>query len=203
VSHSYQRFSGSGGVDLTMSNGAAIYYHDRFNQSTASSGAVACLYGLSAVFARGFGGYISDEMFKRMSMKGRLWTQMMSMVLQGILAICWSNLSSFESSVVMMVIFSIVVQISIGACYSIVPYVDGMNTGSVAGIVGAGGNVGAIILCLQFRRADYGDAAAYMGWFTIALALLTPFIVIKGYRGLLFGREDTGQTILYLPPQTR
>lgn len=174
-----------------MSNGAAIYYHDRFHQPTSIAGAVAGMYGLSAVFGRGLGGYFSDTMNKRMSMQGRLWAQMASMALQGILTIWWARSDTFGISVVVMLIFSVVVQISIGTCYSIVPYVDGTNTGSVAGIVAAGGNVGAIILGLKFRSDDYADSAEYMGWFTLLLALLTPLIIIKGYRGLIFGKEDT------------
>ena len=197
-----ERFAGSGGVDTTMSNGAAIYYHDRFKQTTATAGVVAGLYGVSAVFARGLGGYLSDEMNKRMSMQGRLWAQMVSMTLQGFLTIWWARTDMFGTSVVVMIIFSVIVQVSIGTCYSIVPYVDGTSTGSVAGIVGAGGNVGAIILGLKFRSDNYADSAEYMGWFTILLALLTPLIIIKGYRGLIFGKEDISharQGVLLVP----
>ena len=135
-------------------------------------------------------------------MQGRLWTQMISMSLQGFLAIWWARSDTFGTSVVVMLIFSILVQISIGTCYSIVPYVDGTNTGSVAGIVGAGGNVGAIILGLKFRSDDYADSAEYMGWFTLFLSLLTPLIIIKGYRGLIFGKEDATharQGVLLVP----
>ena len=77
-----------------------------------------------------------------------------------------------------------------GTCYGVVPYVDSPNTGSVAGIVGAGGNVGAALLGLFFIRYDYHAAMEYMGWFTLGMSLLTPFIVIKGYRGILFGKDD-------------
>ena len=77
-----------------------------------------------------------------------------------------------------------------GTCFGIVPYVDSPNTGSVAGIVGAGGNVGAAILGLFFIYMEYEDAMEYMGWFTIGMGLLTPFIVVKGYRGILFGYND-------------
>ena len=47
------------------------------------------------------------------------------------------------------------------ACYSIVPYVDGPNTGSVAGIVSAGGNVGAVPLAQVFIKSDYPSAMEY------------------------------------------
>ena len=38
---------------------------------------------------------------------------------------------------------------------------------------------------------NHGDTVAFdvMGTFSILASLLTPLIVIKGYRGILFGRE--------------
>ena len=77
-----------------------------------------------------------------------------------------------------------------GTCYGIVPYVDSANTGSVAGIVGAGGNVGAVILGVLFMSHEYTDAMEYMGWFTVGMGLLTPLIVIKGYKGMVLGHEE-------------
>ena len=81
---------------------------------------------------------------------------------------------------------------STGTCFGIVPYVDSLNTGSVAGIVGAGGNVGGALLGVLFMTLDYESAMEYMGWFSIGMAMLTPLIVVKGYKGLVFGREDKG-----------
>lgn len=89
-----------------------------------------------------------------------------------------------------------------GTCFGIVPYVDGPNIGSVAGIVGAGGNVGAAILGKIFMMYDYADAMEAMGWLTFASAWITPLIVVKGYKGLLFGHEDedgTGAKVQHSP----
>ena len=66
-----------------------------------------------------------------------------------------------------------------GTCFGIVSYVDGPNTGTIAGIVGAGGNMGAVWLGNIFRSNDYDYAMEYMGWFTVVMAFLTPLIVIK------------------------
>jgi NNP family nitrate/nitrite transporter-like MFS transporter len=130
-----------------MCNGAAIYFHDRFHQTTAAAGAVAGLYGMSAIFARGLGGYFSDALNQRLSMRGRLLAQMLSMIVQGLSTIYWARLDTLGPSIFMMVVVSIVVQTSIGTCFSIVPYVDGPNTGSVAGIVGAGGKCTNCAFC--------------------------------------------------------
>lgn len=143
----FLQFAGSGGVDFTMCNGTAIYFHSRFGVSIAASGAIAFLYGISAVFARGLGGWLSDAVSTKYSLQGRLWVQLLCMVVQGLLNIWFARSARLGISMASMVVFSILVQMSMGACYGIVPYVDGPNTGSVAGIVGAGGNVVRVQPC--------------------------------------------------------
>ena len=89
---------------------------------------------------------------------------------------------------------------SMGSCFGIVPYVDVPNTGTIAGIVGAGGNAGAVFFLNVFRNR--GDTIAFhvMGSYCIFTAIiLTPLIVIKGYRGILFGKEgktDANKSLL-------
>lgn len=184
------QYAGSCGVDFTMCNGTAMYFHYQFDQSIAAAGAMAFLYGISAVFARGLGGWLSDTVSDKFSLRGRLWTQLFVMVGQGLLNVCFARTMKLGPSLVIMVVFSIFVQMSMGTCYGIVPYIDGPNTGSVAGIVGAGGNVGAAILAHLFMRAEYSTAMEYMGWLTVLTALLTPLIVVKGYRGIVLGIDE-------------
>ena len=81
-------------------------------------------------------------------------------------------------------------QMSMGTCFGIVPYIDGPNIGSVAGITAAGGNVGGAICSLLFMSYDYDWAMELMGWLTVASSFLTFLIVVRGYKGLLFGAED-------------
>jgi len=61
-----------------------------------------------------------------------------------------------------------------GATYSIVPFVNTKAVGSVAGIVGAGGNVGAMLIGFLFKSMDYGTAFSYLGGivFTVGLIVL-------------------------------
>jgi MFS transporter, NNP family, nitrate/nitrite transporter len=185
------QYAGSCGVDFTMSNGTAIYYQAQFRQSTAVSGAIAFLYGLSAVFARGAGGWLSDKASDKFALQGRLWAQLLCMTLQGVTNIWLARTKVFADTLPILVIFSIFVQMSMGCCYGIVPYVDGPNTGSVAGVVGAGGSIGAALLALMFMSQDYDASMEWMGWFTIFTAIFTPLIIVKGYRGLVFGSDDS------------
>ena len=178
------QFAGSCGVDFTMCNGTALYYHFRFQQTVPASGAVAFLYSVSAIFARGLGGWLSDAVDSKFSLRGRLWAQWACMLAQGALNIWFARTTNLTHSILLMVLWSIVIQMSMGTTFGIVPYVDSPNTGSVAGIVGAGGNFGAALLAGLFMKSDYGVAMEYMGWFTIVLSLLGPCITIRGYDGI-------------------
>lgn len=116
----FLQFAGSCGVDFTMCNGAAIYFHYQFNQSIAAAGAFAFLYGVSAIFARGLGGWISDQMGDQYSFKGRLYSQLISMTTQGLCNIWFARTQTLESSLFIMILFSIFVQMSMGTCFGIV-----------------------------------------------------------------------------------
>jgi MFS transporter, NNP family, nitrate/nitrite transporter len=65
--------------------------------------------------------------------------------------------------------------------------VDEPHTGSVTGIVGAGGNVGAVCFSLAFRfMADAKNSLMIMGGVALVSALLSVFIQIEGHESILF-----------------
>jgi NNP family nitrate/nitrite transporter-like MFS transporter len=107
----FLQYAGSCGVDVTMCNGCAIYFHQQFHQSIASAGSIAFLYGISAVYARGLGGYISDRLGDRFAIQGRLWIQFVFMLIQGGMNIWFARTATLGKSMVVMVVFSIFVQV--------------------------------------------------------------------------------------------
>ena len=60
------------GVELTMNNVAALYFHDHFGLGMAAAGMSAGLHGLMNIFARTLGGYVSDRVGARCGMPGRV-----------------------------------------------------------------------------------------------------------------------------------
>ena len=64
-----------------------------------------------------------------------------------------------------MIVFSLFVQMSEGATYSVVPFINKKALGSVAGIVGAGGNMGAVAAGFLFRSESlsYPQALLILG----------------------------------------
>jgi NNP family nitrate/nitrite transporter-like MFS transporter len=108
----FLQYAGSCGVDITMCNGCAVYFHARFSQSIATSGAMAFLYSISAVYARALGGYISDQLGTVFSLRGRLWGQFLCMLVQGCLNIWFAKSANLVHSLIIMVVFSVLVQVS-------------------------------------------------------------------------------------------
>ena len=107
------QYAGSCGVDVTMCNGCALYFNQRFHQNIASAGAIAFLYGISAVYARGLGGYVSDRLYDRFSLQGRLWIQFACMLIQGGFNIWFARTATLGPSLIIMFVFSILVQVRI------------------------------------------------------------------------------------------
>mmetsp|Transcript_27275 Transcript_27275/g.40818 ORF Transcript_27275/g.40818 Transcript_27275/m.40818 type:complete len:472 (-) Transcript_27275:343-1758(-) len=179
------------GVELTMNNAAALYFREEFNQSTEAAAAIASIFGWMNLFARGVGGFASDKMSARMGMRGRLIVQTVLLACEGAMVLIFANTSNLAGAIVVMIVFSIFVQAAEGSTYGIVPYVNPPCTGSIAGIVGAGGNSGAVGFGLAFRQlARYKDAFIVMGCVILASAGLSAFIFIKGHASLLCGSDD-------------
>jgi NNP family nitrate/nitrite transporter-like MFS transporter len=122
-------------------------------------------------------------------MRGRLLWQHLSFFLEGLFIVIFSRAQSLGGSVAALMAFSIFVQIAEGSTFGIVPYLNPSLTGTVAGLIGAGGNAGGVVFSTVFRQTDYRTAFFYMGLATSAISLLSNFIWIKGYHGLFFKRR--------------
>eukprot|EP00544_Gedaniella_sp_CCMP2646_P007052 CAMPEP_0202481206 /NCGR_PEP_ID=MMETSP1361-20130828/883_1 /ASSEMBLY_ACC=CAM_ASM_000849 /TAXON_ID=210615 /ORGANISM="Staurosira complex sp., Strain CCMP2646" /LENGTH=823 /DNA_ID=CAMNT_0049108703 /DNA_START=20 /DNA_END=2492 /DNA_ORIENTATION=- len=177
------------GVEITMINAAALYFKEEFGLSTEVSAAVASIFGWMNLFARGLGGFLSDIMNSKRGMRGRLWLQTLSLLTEGALVILFSKTLTLGGAIAVMIASSIFVQAAEGSTYGIVPYVNPSVTGSISGIVGAGGNVGGVGFASIFRRIDYRDAFSAMGWTAMISAVLTIPIAIQGHASLLCGSD--------------
>ncbi len=178
------------GVEITMMNAAALYFQEEYGQTTESAAAIASVFGWMNLFARGIGGFCSDMTSATQGMRGRLRCQFVLLLVQGGLVCLFSTTSTLATSIVVMVIFSIFVQASEGSTFAIVPYVDYGVTGSVAGVVGAGGNVGGVVFSLLFRELSDRAALLLMGFLVMASSFLTVLIAIPGHRTLLGGEDS-------------
>lgn len=186
----FVQYACSFGVELTMNNAAALYFVENFGLSTEAAAAIASIFGWMNLFARGLGGYASDKLNARIGMRGRIWVHAIFLVLEGILVLVFVRTPSLAGSIVVLVFFSTCVQAAEGTTYGIVPYVRPAYTGSIAGIVGAGGNTGAVCFGLCFRNLSTEKAFDIMGAIVIVSAFLCVFLVIDGHAGIIFGKDD-------------
>jgi len=156
------------------------------------------------LFARGLGGIFSDSLNETMGMRGRIIAQALLLFLEGVAVLIFAKTDSLASAVIVLVLFSVCVQAAEGTSFGIVPYIKPPYTGSVTGIVGAGGNVGAVCYGLVFRELNYDISFKIMGCSIIASSVLSAFIRIKGHRGLFSGEDlvvdkETGK-VIQVPP---
>ncbi|MEO6436836.1 MAG: MFS transporter, partial [Tepidisphaeraceae bacterium] len=129
------------GVEITIHNIAALYFTDTFKLGLASAGAVVGAFGLLALFARTLGGLLSDKVHLRFGMNGRATLLGVAVLVEGALLILFSRMTTLPMAVIGLIVFGLLVHICCGATYAIIPFVNRKAVGSVAGIVGAGGNV--------------------------------------------------------------
>ena len=179
------------GVEVTMVNSAAFYFSDEFKLKTESAAAIASIFGWMNLFARGMGGFISDIMNVKYKMRGRLVWHFLTFIAQGALVIAFGNRSSLAGAIVTMTFFSFFVQTSEGSTYAIVPYVCPNATGSVAGIVGAGGNVGGVIFLMMIQIWDYEKAFCIIGIVVISSSFLSFFLMVS-HKTALSTRSSSG-----------
>lgn len=139
------------GVELTINNVAALYYHDRFQLDVKTAGLIAGLFGLMNIFARTMGGVFSDFFAKKIGLRGRVMFLFAVLLGEGIMLMLFSQMGVLVLAVSSMIVFSLFVQMSEGATYGIVPFINKKALGAVAGIVGAGGNAGAVAAGFLFR----------------------------------------------------
>ena len=148
-----------------MNNIAALYYHDRFGLGVGLAGLIAGLFGLTNLFARTLGGIIGDKVGIRFGLRGRTLFLGRMLLLEGIALAVFSRMDILPLAIGAMLVFSLFVQMSEGATYSVVPFINQKALGAVAGIVGAGGNAGAVAAGFLFRMDSMSTEMAllYLG----------------------------------------
>lgn len=63
---------------------------------------------------------------------------------EGLFLILFSQMNVVALAIISMTIFALFTHMACGATYALVPFIDRNALGGVAGIIGAGGNVGAV-----------------------------------------------------------
>lgn len=196
-------YAASFGVELTVTNEAVLYFSSYHGLGLAAAGALASSFGLMNLFARALGGYLSDAASARFGTRGRLWALYLALLAEGATCVALGRitagmpLSEIAASgtagrcALTLALFSVFVQLAEGGTYAIVPQLARAALGVVSGLVGAGGNVGAVLaeFCFFSREdARTDEGFVWMGYAVIGLATLcAPLLYFPEAGGLLCG----------------
>ena len=165
------------GIELTLNNIAALYFKDYFELSLKTAGLVASLFGLMNIFARTLGGVFGDLFGRKWGLKGRVNWLFIALFCEGLALILFSRMGALPLAITSLVIFSLFVQMSEGATFSVVPFINKKALGSVSGIVGAGGNFGAVTAGFLFRGGVTWPTALLILGFAVTACSLLAFVV--------------------------
>ena len=133
------------GIEIFIHNIAAIYYVDNFDLTIGQAGMAAGSFGLLALFARALGGWISDRMAQRGTLNSRVTLLFILMIGEGLGLLWFARADGIAFAIAAMLVFGLFTHMACGATYALVPFIDRKALGGVAGIIGAGGNVGAVL----------------------------------------------------------
>jgi NNP family nitrate/nitrite transporter-like MFS transporter len=161
------------GVELTIDNIAALYFTDRFGLGITAAGFAAGAFGLMNIFARAVGGIVSDRCAAAWGLRGRIGWLFVALLGEGMLLMLFSQAGILPLSIALMLAFGLFVKMSNGATYAVVPFINRPALGTVAGIVGAGGNVGAVLAGLLFGEPEtWPTALLVIGVFVSAASFI-------------------------------
>lgn len=145
------------GIEIFIHNIAAVYYVDKYGLSLGAAGLAAGSFGLLALFARALGGWLSDRSARMGSLNSRVTVLFVLMIGEGLGLLWFAQADGVAYAVIAMLCFGLFTHMACGATYALVPFVAPKALGGVAGIVGAGGNVGAVLA--GFLMKGTGDIA--------------------------------------------
>lgn len=168
------------GIEITFDNVAALYFFDNFNTTLAIAGILAGAFGFMNLFARAIGGIVADKVGNKYGMigKGRLLAILLA--LEGIGMALFANSGSLVAAVITMLCFAMFLKMANGVTYAIVPFVNQKAIGSVSGIVGAGGNVGAVLAGFLFKSSSISYAQAFM-YIGVAIACVAAVVALINF----------------------
>ncbi len=162
------------GMEITFDNVAALYFVDSFKLEQTSAGFWAGIFGGMNIFARAVGGIVADRVGNKYGMRGKGWLLGVVLGLEGLGLVVFSQAGSLPLAIISMLGFAMFLKMANGTTYAIVPFINQKNVGTVAGIVGAGGNVGGMLFGFLFKSESitYAQAFMYIGVIVTVVAVI-------------------------------
>ncbi|HLH07535.1 MAG TPA: MFS transporter [Terriglobales bacterium] len=184
------------GVEITVDNVAALYFKDSFHLTLKIAGLLASGIGMMNLFARALGGMLGDWAGSNWGLAGRARLLGVTIFIEGLTMMLFSRLGALAPAIAAFMGFGLLVCTSCGVTYAVVPLIRPRAVGSVSGIVGAGGNFGAVLAAMLFKSESISGANAFLilGGIVTATALLA--VVVKSPTAELRALEDESASAL-------
>jgi NNP family nitrate/nitrite transporter-like MFS transporter len=162
------------GMEITFDGVAALYFFDNFKMEETQAGFWAMLFGGMNLFARALGGIVADKVGNKYGMRGKGILLAGMLVLEGVGIILFAQAGSLPLAILSMVTFALFLKMANGSTYAIVPFVNPRSVGVISGVVGAGGNLGGMLMAFLFKSQSisYGQAFLYIGCVVAAIGSL-------------------------------
>jgi NNP family nitrate/nitrite transporter-like MFS transporter len=177
------------GIEITMENIIVLYFLDYFDyfqqmdhrQALKVAGLFASLFGLMNIFARSLGGWLGDRCGNRWGLTGRVKWLFVTLFCEGVALLFFSQATALVVAIPLLVLFGLFVKMSNGATYAVVPFINGRALGAVAGIVGAGGNAGAVLagFLLKTDGFNWHTALFILGALITTCSFLTFAVTLR------------------------
>jgi nitrate/nitrite transporter NarK len=180
------------GTELAMNNQLATHFRTYFQMKAGDSAVLAASFGGMNLFARSLGGITSDFLFTKFGFRGRIWAQFVGLFLEAIFLFafgCVNNEQPWYVALGVLIVFSIFTQMSEGTSYGIVPFMNKKQLAVVSAVVGAGGNLGAVIagFCIYKPIDDELLPFRVHAGYVMFWCLLCPFYYWPEYGGMFCG----------------
>lgn len=162
------------GMEITFDGVAALYFFDNFKLEETEAGFWAMLFGFMNIFARALGGILADKVGQKYGMRGKGVLLAGMLLMEGLGITLFAQAGSLPMAIVSMLTFAMFLKMANGSTYAIVPFVNPKAVGVISGVVGAGGNIGGMLMGFLFKSQSitYAQAFLYIGCAVAVIGLL-------------------------------
>lgn len=156
------------GTELAVVSTLALFYVDWFALDKVSAALLAGVYPFINLFARPGGGWLSDRFGRKLVLLVAFVGVTASFLVLGASSPEWP----ITSVVALTIVAGIFSKAGSGAVYAMVPLIQRRQTGQIAGMVGAFGNVGAVFFLTANSIVSYDVFFLIIGLSSLCVLLL-------------------------------
>jgi MFS transporter, NNP family, nitrate/nitrite transporter len=140
------------------------------------------------IFARALGGIFADKVGAKYGMRGKGILLASMLAIEGIGIVLFASSGNLTMAIMSMLTFAMFLKMANGATFAIVPFVNPKAVGIISGVVGAGGNIGGMLMGFLFKSKDisYGQAFMYIG---IVVAIMGFVLYLVNFDKKIFVEE--------------